>query len=111
MTITTTRPFTKLEIARIGRNYSEQYWKAFREEFEVQYKYRGEIRTRIESRPTEKARAIRDLLDSNPIFKCPCCGEMMTYNDLEYWLGSAADAAADEVLCSGCYEDGMGEDL
>ncbi len=111
MTITTIRPFTKIEIARIGHNYSKNYYKAFTEEYEVTYKYRGEIRTRTEFRSTEKGKAIRNLLDNNLIFKCPCCGEMMAYTDLEYWLGSAENAAADEVLCSECYEDGMGEDL
>lgn len=43
------------------------------------------------------------------IFKCCECGKMCGYFDLECW--SVDELNGEELLCSECYENDMGEDL
>ena len=42
------------------------------------------------------------------IFKCPECGRLLGYFDLEDWL---CDFDNDEYICSECYELDLGDDL
>ena len=102
---------TKNELAMMGIEFKENYYTKYNLPVEVQYKYRGEIRTRTEYRWTEEARRIHSLLDI-PAFTCPCCGQLVSFNELEFWRGdSLDDLLNDEIPCSECYEDEMGEDL
>ena len=103
---------TKIEIAQMGMEFKNNYYTKYDLPVEVQYKYRGEIRTRIEYHWTEEAHRIHDTLAAHKVFKCPECGEMVSFNDLEVWTGDSLEALLDdEIACSLCYEDIMGEDL
>jgi hypothetical protein len=44
------------------------------------------------------------------LFRCQCCGRMVRYIDLERWCCDFSEGSED-YICSGCYEDGMGDDL
>ena len=102
---------TKNELAMIGIDFHENYYTKYHLPVEVQYKYRGEIRTRIEYHWTEEARRIRSLLNT-PAFTCPCCERLVSFNDLEFWSGDSLESLLnDEITCAECYEDEMGEDL
>lgn len=102
---------TKREIAELGKEFDENYYNKYNLRTEVQYVYRGQVKTRIEYRTTEEGKRIRDLL-SIPMFICPECGEKFGYIDLEIWPNdSVEDIANDCIPCSSCYEDDMGEDL
>lgn len=102
----------KIELAKLGYQYHTSYLAApFYEKVEVSYKYRGQLRTRTEYQMTEEGLRVRSLLASERVFRCPCCGRLCALIEMELWLGSARELAADKVPCSACYEDGMGEDL
>lgn len=45
----------------------------------------------------------------NKVFRCAECGEMVDYFDLESWCCDFEEE--DGLVCSCCYEDGMGWDL
>jgi hypothetical protein len=103
---------TKLEMVNLGIEFHTNYYKKYMLSFEKQYKYRGEIRTRKEFRMTEEGRSISEMLHT-PMFTCPCCGQVVGFNDLEVWLGDddIEEFMNDEIPCSLCYEDEMGDDL
>ena len=103
---------TKREMVQMGIEFTNNYYGKYHVEVVKQYKYRGEIKTRTELVMTEEGRKIMDTL-STPMFKCPCCGEMVSFNELESWLADDDEEAFmnDEVECACCYEDEMGEDL
>ena len=102
---------TKLEMARLGKEYRNNYYRKYLIKKEVQYKYRGQIKTRIKHEETEESRKIREMLNV-PMFTCPCCGKLVSFNRLEQWLvDTPEEIANDECPCSICYEDEMGEDL
>jgi formylglycine-generating enzyme required for sulfatase activity len=101
----------KIEMIRMGMEFTANYYKKYNLPVEVQYKYRGEIKTRTEYHWTEEAKRIHAMLEE-PMFICPCCKEVVSFNDLESWLGdSEEDFLNDKVSCSMCYEDYMGDDL
>ena len=86
---------TKLEMARLGKEYRKNY---FRSDSEYFFK-------------TEESKRIRVLLDT-PMFTCPCCGKLVSFNSLEQWLvDTPEEIANNECPCSICYEDEMGDDL
>lgn len=103
---------TKLEMINMGIEFHANYYKKYNLPVEKQYKYRGEIKTRTEFKMTEEGRKIMNLLYT-PMFTCPCCGNKVGFAELESWLAddSIEEFMADEVPCSICYEDEMGEDL
>ena len=101
----------KTEIIAMGIDFHQNLYTKYYTRYTVTYKYGGKIRTRQESEITEEGLKIRKILNSERVFKCPCCGRKVTFNELESWLGTARQLARNEVPCSSCYEDGMGEDL
>lgn len=102
---------TKREIAELGKDFDENYYKKYHVRTEVPYVYRGVVKTRIEYHYTEEGRRIRDLL-GQPMFICPICGNKVSYIDLEAWTSDSVDDLINDcVPCSLCYEDEMGEDL
>lgn len=105
---------TKLEIAKIGMDFDAHYYdKKYWYDEVVTYKYNGEIKTRVEHHETQEHKDIAKLLDDYPVFQCPCCKRMVTFGDLEYWTGDGTldTLMNDEITCSSCYEDEMGDDL
>ena len=102
---------TKEAIARVGIDFDENYYEKYRLEKEVHYKYRGQDKVRIEFYDTEECKAIRNLLGIKA-FTCPVCKRMVCYGGLAYWRHDDFDALVnDEIECSMCYEDEMGDDL
>ena len=103
---------TKLEMVKMGLEFNKNYYKKYMLRTEKQYKYRGVIKTRPEFKMTDEGRKISNMLNT-PMFKCPCCGKTVGFNRLECWLaeGDINAFMNDEVECSMCYEDDMGEDL
>ena len=105
---------TKIEMIRLGLEYHNEYLhegKYYTRVVET-YKYRGEIKTRSYMAETEEGRRVADILDE-PMFVCPDCGELVSFHELEVWLGDddEEDFLNDRVPCSCCYEEAMGEDL
>ena len=103
---------TKLEIATIGKEFHDNYYSKYHRLITKVYKYRGQFKAHEELEMTEEGKAIMmgEALNAK-VFICPCCGEMVSFHDLEYWGEPAEDIANDEISCSQCYEDEMGEDL
>ena len=102
---------TKREMVEMGIEFTNNYYGKYHVEVVKQYTYRGEIKTRTELVMTEEGEKIMDTL-STPMFKCPGCGEMVSFNELESWLADdEEDFMNDKVECACCYEDAMGEDL
>ena len=101
----------KTEIIAMGMDFNLNYYTKYYARRTVTYKYGGKMRTREEGFTTDEGRQIRHLLDTQRVFKCPCCGRKVTFTELEWWLGTAQELAHNEVPCSSCYEDEMGEDL
>jgi hypothetical protein len=55
-----------------------------------------------------------NLTDSEEqLFTCPCCGDEVTFFELEFWAGenTAQDVLDGKIFCACCYENTMGEDL
>ena len=50
------------------------------------------------------------LHNEDKIFRCSECGEMCCYGQLEDWCCDFDDLE-NGLICSCCYEEGMGEDL
>ena len=101
----------KSELAKIGMEFFENYYTKYKLSKEVQYIYRGQVKTRREYYLTEEGKRINELLKV-PAFTCPHCGRLVSFNQLECWTAdSIEDFENDEVTCSSCYEDEMGEDL
>ena len=105
---------TKLEMVRLGLDLYGSYLREGKYYTRVTetYKYRGEIKTRSFMEMTAEGRRVNDLLDV-PMFTCPDCGQLVTFHELEVWLGDDDEDAFlnDRVACSYCYEEAMGEDL
>lgn len=103
---------TKFEIATIGKEFHDNYYTKYHRRVVQTYKYRGQQKTREVIELTEEGRAIMmgEALNAE-VFTCPCCGQKVSFNDLEYWGEDAEAVAADEITCSLCYEEEMGEDL
>ena len=105
---------TKMEMIQLGLDFYREYLREgkFYTRVTESYKYRGEVKTRSSMVLTTEGRQIQELL-REPMFTCPVCGQRVGFCDLEVWLGDGDLEAflADEVPCSCCYEDGMGEDL
>lgn len=103
---------TKMEMALLGKEFDKNYYSKYHMKVTVTYKYRGEIKTRVESRMTEEGEKLMDILSGKKIFTCPYCHEKKSYGELEIWDEDTAEQIArDEIGCSECYEDAMGEDL
>ena len=103
---------TKLEIAMIGKEFYDNYYTKYHEKVFKTYKYKGKIKTRQEMKITEEGRAILmgEALNTE-VFTCPCCGRKVTFHELEYWGEDIEELVNDEITCSECYEEEMGEDL
>ena len=104
---------TKIEMVKLGMEFDSEYLhegKYYTRVTET-YKYRGQVKERSFMEMTAEGRRVDGLLDE-PMFVCPDCGKLVSFNDLEVWLGeSEEDFLNDNVLCSLCYEDAMGDDL
>lgn len=104
---------TKIEMVKMGMEFYDEYLhegKYYTRVTET-YKYRGQVKTRSFMEMTAEGRRVDSLLEE-PMFICPDCGQLVSFNDLEVWLGeSEEDFLDDHVLCSSCYEDAMGDDL
>ena len=96
----------------LGKEFQKNYYSKYHTHVTETYKYRGVVKTRETLKMTEEGEKILGVLDSEKLFRCPCCGEMKSFLDLEVWDEDAVESiVADEVTCSICYEDEMGEDL
>lgn len=102
---------TKLELVKKMVEFHENYYSKYHETKVEYYKYRGEVKTRTTSVLTKEGEELLELSYKDKLFKCPCCGEMVAFGELEYWDESVEDVMNDEITCSACYEDEMGEDL
>jgi len=103
---------TKMEMAILGKEYQKNYYSKYHIRVTETYKYRGQTKTREIIRMTEEGLKIQDILFGEELFRCPRCGEMKSFGDLEIWDEDTAEAIAnDEITCSLCYEEEMGEDL
>lgn len=103
---------TKMEMAILGKEFDKNYYSKYHVRVTETYKYRGQIKTRNTYKFTEEGERILNLLDSEKLFRCPCCGEMKTYGELEIWDEDTVESiVADKVTCALCYEEEMGEDL
>ena len=104
---------TKMAMVKMGLEFYGEYLhegKYYTQMTET-YKYRGQVKTRSHMELTAEGRRVDGLLDE-PMFICPDCGELVSFNDLEVWIGeSEDDFLNDRVPCSCCYEDAMGDDL
>lgn len=101
---------TKLEMAKLGREFHDNYYKKYDLPVMVEYKYGGKMRTRKEYRMTEEGKKINEILKT-PMFRCPICKKLVSFNELEVWDQSPKTIAHNEVECSMCYESYMGDDL
>ena len=103
---------TKMEMAILGKEFHKNYYSKYHTRVTETYKYRGQIKTRETLKMTEEGEKILGILGGEKLFRCPCCGEMQSFVDLEVWDEDTAESiAADEVTCALCYEQEMGEDL
>ncbi len=107
---------TKMEFVKMELAFGKDYYTKYHTYKTVEYKYRGEFRTRKELVMTEEGKALNEMLSKeseNHLFTCPCCGKKVQFDDLEAWIDEdrPEDFINDEVICSLCYEDEMGEDL
>ena len=102
---------TKMEMAILGREFKDNYYSKYHQKVTVTYKYRGEVKTRTELKMTEEGLELLHLTHGEKLFTCPCCGRKKSFGDLEVWDQTAEEIARDEVECSLCYEEEMGEDL
>ena len=103
---------TKMEMAILGKEFDEHYSSKYHIRVAETYKYRGQIKTRFTYKFTEEGERILKILEGEKLFRCPCCGELKNYGELEVWYEDTAESIADDrVTCSMCYEDEMGEDL
>ena len=107
---------TKMEFVKIELAFGKDYYTKYHTYKTVAYKYRGEFRTRKELVMTEEGKALDEMLSKESekhLFTCPCCGKKVRFEDLEVWFDEdeLEDFVNDEVICSLCYEDKMGEDL
>lgn len=88
---------TKMEIAKMGKEFDENFWTKYVDE-------KGKM--------TEEGIKIADILNNEKVFKCPHCGEMCSYGDLNVWdEDTIEDIVNDGIGCVHCYEEEMGEDL
>ena len=82
------------------------------EKVPVYYKRNGKMvrRSYDDDKYTERYKELffGDAIRSHKVFKCECCGKMVDYFSMERWV---CDFDKGEYLCSGCYEEEMGEDL
>lgn len=103
---------TKNEIAKLGKEFHENYYTKYHHYVVKTYKYRGEIKTRKNLELTTEGRQILmgEALNAK-VFTCPCCGQKVSFNELEYWGEEVKEVVANKVSCSLCYENEMGEDL
>lgn len=103
---------TTIEIATIGKDFHDNCYSKYHHYVTKTYKYRGEIKTRKDLELTEEGRAILmgEALNAK-VFICPCCERKVSFNNLEYWGEEIEEVVANEIYCSECYEDEMGEDL
>ena len=103
---------TKIEIARIGKEFHDNYYTKYHHRITKTYKYKGVIKTREIIELTEEGRAIMmgEALNAK-VFTCPYCKQKVSFNDFEYWGEDIKDIVADKISCSICYEEEMGEDL
>ena len=103
---------TKMEMAILGKEFDKNYYSKYHIRVTETYKYRGVVKTRETLKMTEEGEKILDILDGEKLFRCPCCGEMKSFLGLEVWDEDTVESiVADEVTCSLCYEEEMGEDL
>lgn len=103
---------TKMEMAMLGKEFDENYYSKYHVEVLETYKYRGEIKTRKTFKFTDEGEKILDILYGEKLFRCPRCGEMKSYGELEIWdEDTVEDIVADQFPCCSCYEHDMGEDL
>lgn len=103
---------TKMEMAILGKEFDKNYYSKYHVRVTETYKYRGQTKTRETFRMTEEGEKILDILDGEKLFRCPHCGQMKTFLQLEVWDEDTVESlVADEVSCSHCYEEAMGEDL
>lgn len=87
----------KIEIARIGKDFHENKYTKY---------CQGPLRLTKEGEAILNGEAL-----NAKVFTCPDCGKKVSFNELEYWGEDLEELVADEVTCSRCYEDEMGEDL
>lgn len=88
--------------------------KMTKEEFVARCVYHEENYYKDGYYKTEAWKKDSALTDSEEhLFRCPRCGELVTFNELEFWAGdnTAEDVLNEDVWCGCCYEDEMGEDL
>ena len=106
---------TKLELAKMGMEFSKNCYTKYHAYRTKVYKYRGEYKERRELYMTAEGIAIMNILadENNAVFVCPHCGQRCTFHALEFWTGedTLEELMADQVICSECYEDEMGDDL
>lgn len=103
---------TKMEMAILGKDFQKNYYSQYHTHVTETYKYRGVVKTRERSVMTDEGKAILETLSGEKLFRCPCCGEMKSYLDLEVWDEDTVEAIVnDKITCSLCYEEEMGEDL
>ena len=102
---------TKMEMVTMGTEFRTNYYKKYLVSKTITYKYRGELKTRESFYLSEEGQRIDKILYT-PMFKCPDCGNTVSFNELESWLAEDdEDFINDLVPCSMCYENMMGEDL
>ena len=103
---------TKREFVEKMIDFDENYYTKYLQERIVTYKYAGQTRTRSEFELTDTGKELFDLANNSPFrFICPCCKKSVSFGDLEYWDESVDAVLNNEVTCSVCYEEEMGEDL
>lgn len=100
------------EIAMLGKDFHDNYYSKYHHYVVTTYKYRGKIKTLKTLELTDEGRKIMmgEALNAK-VFTCPYCGEKVSFQDLEYWGEEIEKVIANEIPCSMCYEDEMGEDL
>ena len=63
---------------------------------------------------TEEWKKASDLAESEEfLFKCPYCGQLVTFSKLEFWEGedTVETVLEGQIICSHCYESSQGECL
>lgn len=104
---------TTIEIAKVGKEFYNNYYKKYHHYVTINYKFGEQIKTCTMLQLTEEGKSIMmsETLNAK-VFTCPWCGKKVSYNELEIWSEDDIDEIVNnEVPCSYCYEDLMGEDL